>query len=75
MRLAQYAGYVGARELLGGADGDLQVLRLVRSDGHLVGIEGENVGGHQDRMAVEVHQATSIRPESPSRCLERRLGA
>ena len=54
-RFAQHAGPVAARELLGEVHGDLQVLRLVGADRHLVGVEREDVGGHQHRVAVEAH--------------------
>ena len=54
-RLAQHAGPVAARELLREVDGDLQVLRLVGAHRHLVGVEGEDVGRHQHRVAVQAH--------------------
>ena len=61
-RLAQDAGPVAARELLREVDGDLQVLRLVGADRHLVGVEREDVGGHQHRIAVEarVHAVVGV---------------
>jgi len=46
---------VAARELLREVDGDLQVLRLIWADRHLVGVEREDVGGHERRVAVQAH--------------------
>ncbi len=54
-RLPQHVAAVRARELLCEVDGDLEVLCLVGADGHLVGVEGEDVRGHQDRIAVQAH--------------------
>ncbi len=54
-RLPQRGSRVRAGELLRQVDGDLQVLRLVGPDGHLVGVEAEDVGGHQERVAVQAH--------------------
>ena len=54
-RFPQPVASVHARELLREVDGDLQVLCLVGPDGHLVGVEAEDVGGHQDRIAVQAH--------------------
>src|SRR5918998_1393581 len=61
-RRSQHPGPVAAGELLREVDGDLQVLRLVGAHRHLVGIEREDVGGHEHGVAVQprVHAVIGV---------------
>ncbi|MNZ91669.1 hypothetical protein D3C78_1106630 [compost metagenome] len=48
-------------ETLADITGHFHVLDLVAADRHLVGVEHQDVGGHQYRVAVQAHADTGIR--------------